>query len=227
MAPERQAGLLRILDVHPGDRGTAEYNGEWIDILALGSVDLNGYSVVQAAGTASPTVLYTFAASLLVDEGDIVRIHAGLAPSNAIADGRIHRYRGSSAAPAFWMLDLAESEIRAIDPDGRPTGAISMAPGWIEREAHIVWNGDRTRLLVLPKARPVGCLFAGIQALPQWLQGWARALLAQPALNLESGTYRLEWQYIADIHSQNPEAPLLRRMGVVADESAVTQFRVS
>lgn len=223
---EHVSDAFRILDVLPGNRSTTDFNSEWIDVLVLRKGDLSGCRIVQVVGSAQPAVLYTFGAGLLVEEGDVVRIHAGVAPMNAVADSRIHVYRTSNATSISWMLSQSESEIRLVDANNHPICTLSMPPAWVTREAHVLWNHDDTRLLVLPKARPLGCLFAAVQALPQWLQQWIGVLQSQPSLNVERGTYRLEWKFRADIRAQNPQSRSLRRHGVIADESAVMQLRV-
>lgn len=224
------AGLVsqsfRILDVHSGDRSAVDYNGEWVDLLALQPGDLNGSRLVQAIGTTAPDLLYSFGSSAVVEEGDVVRIHAGAAPATPLADGRVHLYRSVAATSESWMLRALESELRLVDADSRLTASIFIPPVWMRREMHVVWNQDRTRAIVLPKARPLGCLFAAVQALPAALHSLARSWLAQPAINLEAGSYRLEWSYAGDIRRQRPKAPVLRRKGIAVDESAVTQFRI-
>lgn len=226
MTAVRVSDSLRILDVHLGNRGTADYNSEWIDVLVLSTGDLSGYRIVQVVGSAPSAVLYTFGAGLSVEEGDVVRIHAGVAPMNAVADGRIHVYRASNAMSTSWMLSQSESEIRLVGANSDSVCTLSMPPAWVTRDAYVIWNHDDTRLLVLPKTRPLGCLLAAAQALPQWLQQWIGVLQSQSSLNVEQGAYQLEWRFRADIRAQNPQSFNLRRYGVVADESAVTQFRV-
>lgn len=223
----RVSQAVRILDVHSGDRSNVDYNTEWIDLLALQPGDLHGSRLVLVGGATQPDLIYTFASATPVEEGDVVRVHAGAAPARFPIDGRIHVYRSVAAASASWMFEVRENEIRLVDADSRLVASTFAPPAWMRREAHIVWNSDRTRVLVLPKARPLGCLFAAVHALPAWLQPWARSWLAQPLISLETGLYRLEWSYYGDIRQRRQNAPLLRRAGIVADESAVTQFRIA
>lgn len=223
LAPNRRGDAWRMLDLQTGDRGGSDFNGEWIDLVAMRSGDLAGTRLVQVVGTGTQTVLHTFGAGSMLEEGEVIRVHAGAAPTSLPADGRLHRYTGNAA----WMLGSAESEVRLVAADNVVLSVQAMPPGWVAREVHVVWNADRTRVAVLPKARAMGCLFAGIMALPLWLQQIVAAIAAQPALNMEAGTWRLGWRHRADIRATLAGTPVLRRRGLVADETAAMQVRVN
>lgn len=223
LAPDQRGDAWRVLDVHAGDRNGSDFNGEWIDLVALQAGDLAGCRLVQLVGTAPPTLLHTFGAGSAVEEGAVLRLHAGTVPTAAPQDGRLNVYTGAAA----WMLGVAESEIRLVGADNVVLGVQAMPSGWVARDIHVVWNRDRTRVAVLPKARPMGCLFAGVAALPAWLQQIVAALAAQPALNLDAGTWRFSWRHRADIRATHAHSPLLRRQGVAADETAAMQVRVN
>jgi hypothetical protein len=206
-AEARHTGPVRIRDAAFGDRTGTNYNAEWVELLVTeGCViaDLELQHLTTAGDPSDFTTLDTITGTGRYQPGDLIRIHAGAAPSTPPNDGRQHLYLTASGATPSWMLHAGKDILRLVEQGGREVSRQQVCTGFSAVSAKWIWNRDNTRALVLP----------------------AQALSAGTAAPLPDGTYRIEWSFELDISSTDGSQPVLRRNGSAAAETAVTQFAV-
>jgi hypothetical protein len=200
-------GPVQLRDVAFGNQAGTNYNTEWVELIVVEPCAIAGLMLEHLADPTQPevfTTLDTITGSGRFEPGDIIRIHAGIAPPSPPDDGRQHLYLTAVGGTPTWMLHAGRDVCRLVDANGIEVDRQEFLASYTTVSALWIWNADRTRAFVIPSV-----VAAGPTSDP-----------------VPSGTYRIQWQFARDISTAVPGAPILRQSGRKDPEAAVTQFSV-
>lgn len=189
-------GPVKIIDT-----ALSGSEGEWVDLLVQGAMDISGYAIEYAGGDADPlsyTTYYEFTNEGQMPAGTIIRVHAGTEEDDpAPAPDRVHRYAMASAEE---RLNPAGDTLRLVDANGREIHRrhVAAADAFEALAFVALRNADQTRMLIFfPESEQM------------------------PVGNVPEGVIRMEWRFLLDI---GPAARLLKRGGSPDPENAAIEF---
>ena len=199
--PEWPIGPIKLIDanlVRFTRNPTPDYNLQWIELLIQQDIDLFDH-VLDAAPTAkaeSFTPFFVFPSGSIYRAGTVLRVHNGANPGDDPESREdVYLYANNGES----RLAARTMILRLTKPDGAPLHArpFQRGPVWTESDVRVIPSGDGARAFILP-LNPDGT--------------------PRPP---ENQTWRLDLTWWRDI---GPQAPVLRRFGFTAPETAILQF---
>jgi hypothetical protein len=199
----RPRAALKIIGGSLASADGADFNEEWIDVLALADADLSGVTIEYAvSGAGSTANHYTFGPQPPIAMGTTVRVHAGAPPAGTTpASERVMRYATASGEQPIWRLSPSGGIVSLVDGNNAAMHRAEVRPGaTFQAVPHVVIrSADQTRSLIFFTTS------------------------SDPVAEVPQGVLRFDWMFLRDL---GPGAPLLTRRGSTAAEQTAIEFHV-